>query len=50
MAPPAAGITTQVSHAAERSVSLENGVLVFKSDFQSSGDRGAVLEYLQNAL
>jgi hypothetical protein len=37
-------------HASERSVSLENGVLVFKSDFQSSGDRGAVLEYLQNAL
>jgi hypothetical protein len=37
-------------YAAKRSVSLENGVLVFKSDFQSSGDRGAVLEYLQNAL
>ena len=37
-------------YAVERSVSLENGVLVFKSDFQSSGDRGAVLEYLQNAL
>ena len=37
-------------HAGERSVSLEDGVLVFKSDFRSSGDRGAVLEYLQNAL
>jgi len=37
-------------HAGERSVSLEDGVLVFKSDFQSSGDRAAVLEYLQNAL
>jgi hypothetical protein len=33
-----------------RSISLEDGVLIFKSDFQSSGDRGAVLEYLQNAL
>jgi len=25
-------------------------VLDFRSDFQSSGDRGVVLEYLQNVL
>jgi putative component of toxin-antitoxin plasmid stabilization module len=37
-------------YAGERSISLEDGVLIFKSDFKSSGDRGAVLEYLQNAL
>ncbi len=38
------------SYALERSISLEGGVLLFKSDFESSGDRGAVLEYLQNSL
>jgi len=32
------------------SISLGSGVLDFRSDFQSSGDRGAVLEYLQNVL
>jgi hypothetical protein len=38
-------------YSAERSVSLENGVLVFKSDFQASSDRRSfLLEYLQNAL
>jgi hypothetical protein len=37
-------------HADARSISLGHGVLEFKSDFRSSGDRGAVFEYLQNAL
>jgi hypothetical protein len=37
-------------HADKRSISLGSGVLEFRSDFQSSGDRGAVLEYLQNVL
>jgi len=37
-------------HAATRSISLADGVLEFRSDFQSSGERGFVLEYLQNAL
>jgi len=36
--------------ADKRSISLGSGVLDFRSDFQSSGDRGAVLEYLQNVL
>ena len=37
-------------HADKRSISLGSGVLEFQSDFQSSGDRGAVFEYLQNVL
>jgi hypothetical protein len=38
-------------YAVERSVSLEDGVLVFKSDFQATDDRRSVIfEYLQNAL
>lgn len=37
------------AYAAERSVSLEDGVLTFKSDFKSPG-RGVVTEFLQNAL
>ena len=37
-------------HVDKRSVSLGSGVLEFRSDFQSSGDRGTVLEYLQNVL
>ena len=37
-------------HADKRSISLGGGVLEFQSDFQSSGDRGAVFEYLQNVL
>lgn len=38
-------------YAAERSISLEDGVLVFKSDFKASEDRRTfIFEYLQNAL
>ena len=38
-------------YARERSISLEDGVLMFKSDFQPSADRRRVIfEYLQNAL
>jgi hypothetical protein len=37
-------------HADKRSISLRSGVLDFRSDLQSSGDRGAVFEYLQNVL
>jgi hypothetical protein len=38
-------------YAAERSISLEDGVLVFKSDFKASSDRRSVIfEYLQNTL
>jgi hypothetical protein len=38
-------------YARERSILLEDDVLKFKSDFQSSADRRSfILEYLQNAL
>jgi hypothetical protein len=38
-------------YAVKRSISLEDGVLVFKSDFQASEDRRTfIFEYLQNAL
>jgi hypothetical protein len=38
-------------YAVERSISLEDGVLVFKSDFKASSDRRSVIfEYLQNTL
>ena len=38
-------------YAVERSISLEDGVLVFKSDFEASSDRRSfIFEYLQNAL
>jgi putative component of toxin-antitoxin plasmid stabilization module len=37
-------------YAAARSISLADGVLEFRSDLQSSGERGFVFEYLQNAL
>ena len=38
-------------YARERSISLEDSVLKFKSDFKASADRRSfILEYLQNAL
>ena len=38
-------------YAVERSISLEDGVLVFKSDLEASSDRRSfIFEYLQNAL
>lgn len=45
------GITSIVcSFAADRSISLKQGVLEFKSDFKATDDRSFIFEYLQNHL
>jgi hypothetical protein len=38
------------SYAEQRSVSLQGGVLEFRSDFKASDDRSTIVEYLQGNL